>query len=672
MQVLDVLSKEVSFRVLKIIYQTRFTDDKMNNMVKQNKGTTFFLSAKGHEIVGAIASLCMEEKKDWAFPYYRDRAFAIGLGCPLEEIFAAFLARDIPTHSGGRMMLDHFSDKSRNIPCQSSVVGSQFLQAVGLAKGLSLSEQQGGVVYVSAGDGATSQGDFHEALNFSSIHKLPVVFVIQDNGWAISTPSYEQTSGGCSSNIAKGHQSINLKVVNGHEYENIAKTLSETIYKTRETLSPSCIIAKVPRLAPHTISDDPKKYRDEKTEEDERKRDPLIHLEKWMIEKKYFTEKELLEIKNEIKKEVDLAAKAAELLSPPKKESATTKLYKEFEIEEYYRVDDKKNKIVMMDGLNKALVEEMQRDPGVIVFGQDVAKGKGGVFGISRDLTAKFGERRCFNTPLAESTIIGIAIGLALDGIHKPVGEIQFSDYSWTGMNQLVNELSSIYYRSNGMWNCPVVIRMTYGGYIQGGPYHSQSIESVFIHTPGLKVVVPSNASDAKMLLKAAIRDPNPVVFLEHKALYRQKIFCEREEPSSDSILSFGKANIVKEGKDLTLIAWGMMVPMSFELAKELEKENIFVEIIDLRTLVPLDFESIINSIKKTAKVLIVEEAVKTLGFGAEISARIAEEGFHYLDAPVMRVAAKDFPIPFAKELENEILPQKEDIKIKIIELINY
>lgn len=316
-----------------------------------------------------------------------------------------------------------------------------------------------------------------------------------------------------------------------------------------------------------------------------------------------------------------------------------------------------------MDALNHALAEEMARDAGVVVFGEDVADGKGGVFGITRTLTSQFGKERCFNTPLAESTIMGLAIGLSFDGFHKPVAEIQFADYSWTGMNQLFNELSSMYYRSNGMWNCPVVIRMPYGGYIQGGPYHSQSIEAFLAHCPGLKVVIPSNAADAKRLLKTAIRDPNPVIFLEHKALYRQRLFCARPEPTSDELLPFGKGQIVREGTDVTFVGWGMTVLMGAEASDILAKEGLSIEVIDLRTIVPLDFEIIRQSVRKTGKLLIAHEAARNCGFGAELAARAAEEAFYDLDAPVQRICGKDCPVPYCKDLEDAVLPQKKDIE---------
>jgi len=327
---------------------------------------------------------------------------------------------------------------------------------------------------------------------------------------------------------------------------------------------------------------------------------------------------------------------------------------------------------VMMDALNHALDEEMERDAGVIVFGQDVAHGKGGVFGITRQLTAKHGPHRCFNTPLAESTIIGLALGISLVEGYKPVAEIQFCDYVWTGINQLFNELASVCYRSNGEWNCPVVIRMPCGGYIQGGPYHSQSIEGFLAHCPGLKVVIPSNASDAKRLLKTAIRDPNPVIFLEHKALYRQRYFCAQREPKAEELLPFGVANVVREGSDITVVAWGMLVVMGYEIAEKLSKEGISVELIDLRTLVPLDIETIVRSTKKTGKLIIAHEASETGGFGAEISAKVTELCFEYLDAPVKRIGGKHCPVPYSKVLEDEVLPQHHHLEEAIRLLVRF
>lgn len=567
-------------------------------------------------------------------------------------------------------MPEHFSQRDLRIPCQSSCVGSQFLQAVGVAKSASL-RQSGEVVYVSAGDGATSQGDFHEALNFSCLHRLPIVFVIQDNGWAISVPASEQTAGGSIAKMASGYVGLSISEIDGCNYPETALALSRAVARARSKEGPTLIVAKVPRLGPHSSSDDPKKYQCEIQALAEKAKDPLPRLERWILDQGYLTDEELKSFRLDCFQRIETAAQMADLLPFPARSSAAEKVFCPFETPSSVEISGGES-IVMMDAINHALIEEMEKDRGVVVFGQDVAKGKGGVFGITRTLTDRFGKERCFNTPLAESTIVALAIGLSFDGFHKPVAEIQFADYSWTGMNQLFNELASIYYRSNGQWNCPVVIRMPYGGYIQGGPYHSQSIEAFLCHCPGLKVVIPSNAADAKRLLKTAIRDPNPVIFLEHKALYRQRLFCARPETGSEEFLPFGQANVVRLGADATVIAWGMMVGMAAEVAEGLSKEGVSIEVIDLRTLNPLDLETVLISVKKTGKCLVVHEAPRNCGFGAELAARISEEAFSYLDAPVRRLAGKDCPVPYCKDLEEEVLPQKSDLERSLRALASY
>jgi 2-oxoisovalerate dehydrogenase E1 component len=657
-------------KALEVMHLTRFMDDKMSKLVRQNKGATFHLPVSGHEMIGAVSALSLTPGTDWAYPYYRDRAFAIGLGCSLQDLFAAFLARDIPHHSGGRMMPEHFSQKNLRIPCQSSVVGSQFLQAVGTAKSALLRGSKE-VVYVSGGDGSTSQGDFHEALNFSCVHRLPILFVIQDNGWAISVPVEEQTAGGTIAKIGRGYEGLSVLEFDGCDYLQTIEALNSSVQKARSGNGPSLLVAKVPRIGPHSSSDDPRKYKNEDELSKEKNRDPIARFENWLISEGIITSLELERLRKTHFDLIEKAAFAAEQIPVPVRSSASDKVFAPFEPPSSI-VAEPGESIVLMDALNHALIEEMERDSGVIVFGQDVAHGKGGVFGITRSLTDRFGVDRCFNTPLAESTIVGLAIGLSQDGLHKPVAEIQFADYSWTGMNQIFNELSSIYYRSNGLWNCPVVIRMPYGGYIQGGPYHSQSTEAFLSHCPGLKIVIPSNAADAKRLLKTAIRDPNPVIFLEHKALYRQRLFCARPETGPEEFLPFGQANIVRAGTDVTIVAWGMTVLMANEAAEALSKEGISVEVIDLRTIVPLDFESIRASIKKTGKLLIAHEAARNGGFGAEIAARAAEEAFLFLDAPIQRVTGKDCPVPYNKELEEEVLPQRKDIENALRKLANF
>lgn len=668
---LSIAEKQKCLKTLEGVYRARLTDEKMQKLVRQNKGGTFHLYTHGHELIGIMCGQALTQGKDWGFPYYRDRAFAIGLGCALDEIFGAFLAREVPHHSGGRMMPDHFSHKALRIPCQSSVVGSQFLQAVGVAKAAKLAEMDE-VVYVSGGDGSTSQGDFHEALNYSCLHKLGVIFVIQDNGWAISVPTDDQTAGGSIAKIGSGYEGLTVHEIDGCDYEAISNALQSAIQKGRNFEGPTLIVAKVPRIGAHSSSDDPKKYKNDDHFEEDKQRDPVPRFEQWLLEKEVVTENELETIQEKIKQEVEDAAVKGEAFPLQETERVLDHVYKEVEMTFQETPEKRGESVVIMDALNHALDEEMERDEGVIIFGQDVAHGKGGVFGITRGLTEKYGEDRCFNTPLAESTIIGTAIGLSVHSHFKPVAEIQFADYLWTGFNQLYNELASFHYRSNGEWNCPIVIRMPSGGYIQGGPYHSQNIEAFLTHCPGLKVVIPSNAADAKMLLKSAIRDPNPVVFLEHKALYRQRVFSAKPEPTKDELIPLGKANVVRIGTDLTLIAWGLMVHMASEVAQKLEDEGISVEIIDLRTLSPLDMETILTSLKKTNKALIVHEAPVTCGFGAEIAARISEEAFEYLDAPIKRLGGKNTCVPYAKHLEDAVLPQKSDLEKAIKGLASF
>lgn len=663
-------SHESVLEVFRTIYLTRLLDQKMFTLLRQNKGGSFFLSVAGHELIGAVAASCLTPGKDWAFPYHRDRALVVGLGSTPIEILASFLAKDCQAHSSGRMMPEHFSHKKLRIPCQSSCVGSQMLQAVGMAKAVLLSGSDE-VVYVSIGDGATSQGDFHEMLNFSLLHKLPLVIVVQDNGYAISVTREEQTAGGNIAKTASGYPGLNIFEVDGSDFEMSMSTMKEAFAKARMK-TPSLVVAKVVRLNSHSGSDDQTKYKDIALIEEEKKKDPLVLLESYLLQKKIITGDELELFKEELKNEVDEAAIEANALPSINKEDASKMVFLPCEIGEVKSDSiEERPKVTMVEALNSALHEEFERDAEIVLFGEDVADKKGGVFGVTKGLSLKFGKERCFNTPLAESTIVGVAIGMGMSGRWKPVIEIQYVDYFWSGANQLLNEMPSIFYRSNGMWNCPVVVRMPYGGYIQGGPYHSQSPEAIFCHIPGVKVVVPSNAYDAKCLLKAAIRDPNPVIFLEHKALYRQRKFMS-PMPLKEEIMPLGKAFVAKEGSDITLLCYGLFVPMGCEVALELEKAGISVEVVDLRTLSPLDMETILRSVKKTNKVIIAHEASKSCGFGAELVARIYEEAYNLLDAPIIRLAGKDCPMPYAKDLEDAVLPQRADLEKNIKMLFNF
>ena len=657
-------------KTLEVVHLSRHMDEKMAILVKQNKGGTFHMNGLGHELVGALGALSLQAGRDFAYPYYRDKAFAIGYGSDLIELFGTFMGRATEHHSKGRMMPEHFSHVDLKIPVQSSVVGTQFLQACGTALSLKLQGKNDGV-YVSCGDGATSQGDFHEALNFAALHQLGVIFVVQDNGWAISVPISEQTAGGSIIKMASGYEGLAVFDCDGTSYNDLQRAFSNAVERVRAFHGPSLIRAVVSRLGPHSSSDDPAKYQDkDKPLQD---KDPIVFFETFLTQEGVVSKQDIDQIRAETKLKIDRSAKQAETLSFPEPQSARTLVFKEHQQVRNLTPDQRGESIVMVDAINHALIEQMQKDPTIIVYGQDVAKGKGGVFGATRHLTELFGPERCFNSTLAESTIIGTAIGMCFSNVHKPLIEIQFADYLWTGINQLFNECASVYYRSGGEWNCPMVIRMPAGGYIQGGPYHSQSIEGFLAHCPGIKIVMPSNAKDAKLLLKAAINDPNPVIFLEHKGLYRQRFFSCREEPLEDEMEALGVAEIIKQGSDLTLITWGMATVMSFEIVEKLASEkNLSIELIDLRTLIPYDKDCLRGSIKKTNKVLIAHEAPKQCGLGAEIAAWISEELFIHLDGPVKRVGSFESAVPYSKVLEENVLLQKKEIEEAILDLIAF
>jgi 2-oxoisovalerate dehydrogenase E1 component len=667
-----VVEKTQLMRALEVMWLSRKTDAKMLKLVKQNKGATFQLSAAGHEMIGAVCSEHLRPGVDWACPYYRDQPLAIGLGTCLVENFGVFLGRKTKNHSAGRMMPYHYSHKELRMPTQSSAVGSQYLPAAGLAQGI---KGQGldEVVYVSGGDGSTSEGDFHEALNYAGLHKLPVIFVVHDNGWAISVPVDEQVAGGSIQRAFKNRVGVETHGVDGCDYEELSSAMAKSMARARAGEGPSLIVARVPRMGSHSNSDDPRKYKTDEMLANDAATDPIKKFEAYLLKGNFCTEGELEAFRQEIHERIEEAAHEAEHIPFPKPEEAADHVFISWEPTGGHQVaPETGEKVVMVDAINHALVEEMERDPGVVVFGEDVARGKGGVFGVTRGLTDQFGADRCFNTPLAEATIIGAALGLSLDGYHKPVAEIQFADYIWPGFDQVASEVSSICYRSAGHFNAPLVLRLPSGGYIQGGPYHSQSIEAILAHFPGIKVAYPSNAADAKGLMKAAIRDPNPVLFLEHKALYRQAKYCARVEPDRDYVIPFGKAAIAREGSDLTVVGWGITVVMAMDVAQKLAQEGIEIEVIDLRTIVPADIATIVTSVKKTGKLLIAHEAARNSGFGGEIAAQVAEEAFEYLDGPITRVCGLDAPVAYTKPLENGVLPQTEDLEAGVRELYAY
>ncbi len=667
----SALASDLLVRAYSNMVSSRKIDDKMLVMLKQSKGY-FHIGVSGHECAQTAAALSMRPGVDWALPYYRGVSVCHGLGVSAEELFLQFFGRATDPASGGRQLPNHFGHVQLRIPSQSSPTGSQYLQAVGIAHGIMM-DGTDEVVYVSSGEGATSEGDFHEALSWASRYKLPVVFHIEDNGFSISVPRHEEVPGESVYDMASGYPDIARYDIDGTDWPESYTTFQKAIARAREGKGPAVVVTQVVRLLSHSNADDHTKYRSKEEVEADRKRDPIPKLRKLILKEKVRSAEQLDVIDKEIKTAVDEAADAAEAHPKPDPATADDFVYSPdgglFFTETAPPTDTEP--IVMVDAINHALDEELERNDKMVIFGQDVAHGKGGVFTATRGLTAKHGVERVFNAPIAEAAIAGVAIGLALRG-YKPVVEIQFADYMWTAINQIRNELATMRYRSNNTCSAPVVLRIPCGGYIHGALYHSQSVEAYLAHMPGLRVALPSNAIDAKGLLKTAIRGEDPVLFLECKALYRQG-YAKRPEPGADWMLPFGKAAVVREGTDATIVTYGNTVHRSLEAARAMEEEQgVQVEVIDLRTISPLDTDTILTSVAKTNRALVVYEANLTAGFGAEIAARIADAAFEQLDAPVKRVAAKDAPCPYNPDLEAAILPQTADIQHALKELVAY
>lgn len=657
----------------KLMAKTRFTDKKVMNLLKQGK-SFFHMSPAGHEAIQIACALEMDKGKDWAFPYYRDLSFMIAIDDNLNDIFLHMLAKKNDPMSGGRQLPCHWASTELNIPTQSSPTGTQFLQAVGTALSAKLNNT-GAVTYVSSGEGTTSQGEFHEAVNWASREKLPVVFVIQNNTLAISVPVKDQ-SGGEDSSIARmmtGFDSLLRLEIDGTNFEESTKAAKKAFKYAREGNGPVLIEAHVVRLESHSSSDDQRKYREKESIEADKAKDPLKLLTDRIISESILSQDEVDKLNAKIKSEVESSADYALALEDPIGEGADRYILDESGLRdslEYEKSVPSGSPIVLVDAINHALVEEMKRNDKIILFGEDVVDYKGGVFTATKGLSTKFGPKRVFNSPLAEASIAGVGIGLALTGM-KPLAEIQFGDYIWPAFMQIRDELAAIRYRSNNKFSAPMVYRVPVGGYIHGGPYHSQNIEGFFAHIPGLLIAYPSNAADAKGLLKTALRLNDPVIFLEHKGLYRQS-YASSPEPDSNYLLPFGKANIVSEGNDLSVITYGAMVHETNFAVRKLREEGFSIEVVDIRTINPLDEKTIFSSVKKTGKAIVLHEDTLTAGFGAEITARITENCFEYLDGPVKRIAGKDAFIPYHPNLENDILPNRDKIYNSLKELLNY
>ena len=714
------LTREQLIELYRIMYTSRRIDDR-EIMLKRQQKIFFQMSGAGHEAIGATAGMVLKAGYDWFYPYYRDRALCLALGAkPLEMFLQAVGAADDPS-SGGRQMPSHWGYKRLNIVTQSSPTGSQILQAVGCAEGgryfaqhpkaadvpnekksdyryfKDVSFHGDEVTYVSLGDGTSSEGEFWEAMNAAALNKLPVIFSVQDNGYAISVPVEVQTAGGSISRLVSGFPNFHFEEVDGTDPVASYGAFQRAVQYCRQGHGPAFVHAHVIRPYSHSLSDDERLYRPDAERERDAARDPVSRTQMFLLREGILDEKGINDLEKKVEEELQVAVDQALAALPPAPESVLQYVYSPdldptsaaFDTEAVVGPDSADGKKpaakTMADLINVTLRDEMKRDERIVIFGEDVAdcsreeylkrklvKGKGGVFKLTFGLQCEFGNDRVFNSPLAEAAIVGRATGMATRGL-KPVVEIQFFDYIWPAMMQIRDELSVIRWRSNNVFSCPVVIRVAIGGYLTGGAiYHSQCGESVFTHIPGLRVVFPSNALDAAGLLRTAIRSDDPVLFLEHKRLYRET-YGRAPYPGPDYMIPFGKAKIVQPGTDLTVITYGAVVPRALQAAQRIGREHgVRVELIDLRCLNPFDWETIAASVSKTNRVLVAYEDTLSWGYGAEIAARIADQLFDRLDAPVRRVAAADTFVAYQPILEDAILPQSNDLFRAMKELAEY
>lgn len=655
----------------KFMLTARLLDDRNEVLIKQGKAY-FLISGSGHEAIQVAMAMAMKPGKDWFYTYYRDTALGIAAGVTARDFMRHMMAKATDPFTGGRQMNLHLGSKELRIPTSSSPTGSQYLQAVGTALSCRFRKTDE-IVYVTGGEGSTSEGEFFEAANWAAREKLPLIFVIQNNSYAISVPVENQTAGGSIYKALSGFEGLNRFKVDGTDFLLSYGTAKEAVRLARNNEGPSLIYADVVRLRSHSISDAQEKYRSKESLDKDIENDPLTKFEKFLLDSKISTNENLAQTRKEISGEI--LKISDEVFIEPNPDPATIFQYMYCPEEEQTKIEynksgDEGQPIVMVDAVNHALHEEMEKNPNMLIYGEDIADGKGGVFTATKGLSTKYGDERVFNSPLAEASIVGTAIGMAVTGL-KPVVEIQFADYIFPAMMQIRDELVTLRFRSNNSFSAPVVIRVAVGGYIGGGLYHSQNIEALFAKSHGLLIACPSNAADAKGLLKTACRLNDPVLFLEHKFLYRQA-YAKSPEPSSEYLIPFGKAAIKREGDDITLVAYGAMVEKCLRASREMEKRGVSVEVVDIRTIVPLDMDTILKSVKKTGKVIVVYEDSKFQGFGAEIVSQISESAFEYLDAPIKRVAGLDVHIPFHPVLEKAVLPQDDWVLKACEEIAKY
>ena len=687
------LTREERLDLYRTMLTSRALDDAEIQLKRLNR-VFFQISGAGHEATQVAAAKVLKPGHDWFFTYYRDRALCLGLGVtPAEMLMQAVGAAEDPA-SGGRQMPSHWGHAEHNIVSSSSPTGTQFLNAVGCAEGgrkieelgLPAAAESDEVVYVSSGEGTTSQGEFFEALNCACNLKLPVLFHIQDNEYAISVPVEVNTAGGSISRLVSGFPNLLIVEFDGCDPEESLNSWKKAAEHARSGKGPVLLHAHVTRPYSHSLSDDERAYRTTAELDRQSNIDPIISYRTRLASLADISEDDLKGVETEVAQVIAEAKEEALAALPPAADTAEDFVFSpdvdptsdDFDTEPLTAGSDR----TMVDLINDCLRDEMKRNKGIVIFGEDVAdasreenlehvKGKGGVFKVTHGLQRAYGSNRVYNSQLAEATIIGRAVGMAVRGV-KPVVEIQFFDYIYPAMMQIRSELALMRWRSNNHFSCPVVIRTTYGGYLKGGAvYHSQTGESIFTHIPGLRVVLPSNAGDANGLLRTAIRSEDPVLFLEHKHLYRQT-YNRAPYPGEDYMIPLGKGNRIREGEQLTLITYGALVKRSMDAVNKLAKEGFDVEVIDLRTISPYDWDMISESVKKTGKALVVYEDNLSWGSGSEIAARIGDELFDYLDGPVSRVASKDTFVGYHPDLEDEILPQVEDVEAAIRKLAAY
>ena len=682
------LGRDELIGIYRTMYLSRRIDDREIQLKRQNR-IFFQISGAGHEAVLTAAGMLLRPGRDWFFPYYRDRALCLQLGVTPKEMFLQAVGAATDPSSGGRQMPSHWGHSGLNIVSQSSPTGTQFLHAVGCAEaGRMVDPGTDTMAYVSAGDGATSEGEFWEALNAASLRRAPVLFLITDNEYAISVPVEVQTAGGNISNLVRNYPGLFVKEVDGCDPIASYMVLREAIARVRRPDGgPALVHAHTIRPYSHSLSDDHKLYRPPQERQQEIQRDPIPAFASFLVRSGTSTESFLEAVRHEVDREIREASELALNAPRPAPETVTQHVTSD-EVDVTASRFDSPPELTggpktMVDLLNACMRDEMERDSRIVIFGEDIAdctreenlsevKGKGGVFKVTHNLQRRFSASRVFNSPIAEAGIVGRAIGMAVRGL-RPVVEIQFFDYIWPAMMQIRNELAVMRWRSNGAFTCPAVIRVPIGGYLTGGSiYHSQSGEVLFSHIPGLHVVMPSNALDANGLLRTAIRCDDPVLFLEHKHLYRQ-MYNKSPYPGPEHSIPFGRARSAREGGDLTVVTYGAVVERTLRAARELSRDaGIEAEVIDLRSLSPLDWETVAASVGKTGKVLVAHEDALSFGYGAEIAALIAERLFEHLDAPVRRIASLDTFVAYAPELENAILPQVADLRRAITELYEY